>query len=187
MKIWKLKSELGEYESFQLLSQDKDFLKDFKDKILSGQLQKGKLENLELELVEGEKYSDLPKLWSCSGILMFSERAKECLDDLLGNSVEYVEARTDNKTFYIVNILEILDAINYEEAVLRRLDTGLVVGFDKYSFLKEKIQNLHMFKVLLNGKIYSTEIYVTEELKEKVEMEQLIGFKFELVWDSEQE
>ncbi len=186
MKIWKLKCELREYESFQLINKDKDFLKEFKEKVLCGKYQK-EFENIDLEVVEGELTTDLPKFWSCTGTLLFSEKAKECLEKILGNSVQFIMTKADNRIFYIVNILTIVDAINYEEAILRRLDTGLVVGLEKYSFLTDKIENLNMFKVLLNGKVYSTEIYVTEEMKNKVENEQLIGFKFELVWDSEQE
>ncbi len=183
MKIFKIEAELGEYESFQLVNKNRDFLREFKCKILSGKPQKGKLDNLVLEMIGGEKFSDSPKFWSGSGILLFSEKAKRTLEDLLKNYVEFIPVKSKNVNFYIVNTLCIEDAIDYKKAELRMLDTGLIVGIEKYSFIENKVCNIPMFKVLLNDRIYSTEIYVTSEFKNKVEEAKLEGFKFIEVWE----
>ena len=42
-----------------------------------------------------------------------------------------------------------------------------------------------MFKVLLNGRIYDSEIYVSSEIKEKIEEFNLIGFELTEMWDSD--
>lgn len=184
MKIWKIESALGEYESFQLVNKDREFLREFKKRILCGKNQKEELVNLEVEVVEGTQRSDSPKFWSASGTLIFSKRAKECVEEFLGNCVEFIPIKYKDSFFYLVNILEVIDAINYEKVILRKLDTGLVVGIEEYSFIADKVQRTPMFKVLLNGRIYSTEIYVSDKLKKKIEADNLIGFKFIEVWDS---
>lgn len=184
MKIWRLEIDFGEYESFQLVNKDRQFLREFKNKILSGKPQNGELDNMEVEIVEGELASDLPKLWSASGTMLISEKAKKYLESLISDCVEFIPLKYQSVTIYIVNILRITDAIDYENAIFRRLDSGLVVGLESYSFVTSKIQGFNMFKLMLNDRIYSTEIFVTSEFKTRVEENKLLGFKFVEVWDS---
>ena len=184
MKIWRLEIDFGEYESFQLVNKDKQFLREFKNKILSGKPQNGELDNMEIEIVEGEIATDLPKFWSASGTMLFSEKSKNCLESLISDCVELIPIKYQNTTIYMINILCLTDTIDYSNAILKKLDSGLVVGVESYSFVTSKIQDFNMFKLMLNGRIYSTEIFVTSEFKTRVEENKLLGFKFVEVWDS---
>lgn len=184
MKVWKVEVEHGEFESIQFVNTDRQFLKEFKRKILSGEPQYGEFDNNKVEIIEGSKKSDFPKFWGASGTLVFSERAKNCLEKYLGNNVEYIPVKLEADTYYVVNILCILDIIDYKTAIFRKLETGLVVGIEKYSFIEEQIKGHNIFKVLLNNRIFSTEIYVTSEIKSKIEEFGLEGLKFIEIWKS---
>lgn len=186
MKIWRLEIDFRDYESFQLVNKDKEFLKQFKSSILSGKEQNGRLDGLEVEVIDGNAISDLSKFWNASGTMLFSEKAKICLEDLVNNCVEFIQIKYKERVMYIVNIVAIIDAVNYKNAVFRKLDTGLIVGLNKYSFITNKIKGDNIFKVILNDRIFTTEIFVTSEFKTKVEENKLLGFKFVEVWDSEE-
>lgn len=184
MKIWRLEIDFEEYKSFQLANQDTQFLEEFRSKVRSGKPQNGNLDNTEVEIVEGEVTSDLSAFWSAIGTMLFSEKAKRCLEGLIDDCVEFIPVKYQSETMYIVNILCILDAIDYDNSTFRKLDTGQVAGVKNYSFVASEIQGFNIFKLILNGRIYSTKIFVTSEFKTMVEKNKLLGFKFVEVWDS---
>jgi hypothetical protein len=62
--------------------------------------------------------------------------------------------------------------------------TGLRVGFEKYSFYQEKVEDEHIFRIYLDDRIQS-KVFVTDQFKETVESNHLTGFKFIEVWNSE--
>lgn len=183
MKVWRLEIDFGEYESFQLVNKDRQFLKEFKCKILSGNHLNGELDNMEVEILEGGLASDLSKFWSASGTMIFSQKSKENLENLISNCVEFIPLIHQNKKVYMVNVLSIVDAIDYDNAILRKLDSGLEVGVEVYSFVTSKIEGYNMFKLMLNNRIYTTEVFVTSEFKKVVEESKLLGFKFQKVWE----
>lgn len=185
MKVWKLAADMHEYESFKLIREDKEFLRSFKKEMSNGQKKNGKFDNLELELIDSGKSSDFPQFWNFTGAIIFSERAKKCLECYLKECVEFIPLRYSHANYYLVNIIRIVDAIDYDNAELRKLDTGLVVGMDKYSFKECEVDNVNMFKVLLYDRIYNSEIYISSKLKERIEELALIGFKFTEIWDSD--
>lgn len=185
MKIWQMENELKGFESFQLINKNKDFLRDFRKRMRSGKIQYDRFANLEVEILDNGERGDLPNFWTCHGLFIFSERAKQCLETLIKDSVEFIPVWLEDVVFYIINVLSIVDAIDYDCATFRKLSTGLVVGMEKYSFLEDKIEGLNIFITTLNGHIHSTEVFVTSEFKETVEKNNLRGFKFVEVWDSE--
>lgn len=183
MKIWKLEVDMQDYESFQLSPRGNEFLRDFRERMSCGIPQNGKFDNLEIEVVDRGRISDSPKFWSFSGTLLLSEKAKMRLEEFLMDYVEFIPLKSKGAIYYLVNILSIVDGIDYEKTVLRKLSTGLIVGIEKYAFNLEKIKDIKLFKVLLNKRVFYTEIYVSNELKKIIEGE-LVGFKFVEVWDS---
>jgi len=185
MKIWKLDADMCEYESFKLVTADKTFLRNLRKEMSNGEKKNGKFDNLEIEMIDSGKSSDLPQFWNLIGGLIFSEKAKICLESHLKDCVEFIPLKYGCANYYLLNVIQIVDAIDYDKAVLRKLDTGLVVGIEKYSFIENEMKNVCMFKVLLGEKIYNSETYISSELKEKIEGCDLVGFKFSEVWDSD--
>ena len=185
MKVWKLDADLNEFESFKLVNKDKEFLRNFKKEMSNGEKKNGKFDDLEIEIIDNGRASDLPQFWNYSGVLVFSENAKRCLESYLVDCVEFIPLKYGKVNYYMLNVTRIVDAIDYDNVIFRKLDTGLVVGMDKYSFKEEEIKNINIFKVLLNGRIYNSEIYISSELKAKIEEFNLIGFEFTEMWDSD--
>lgn len=103
MKIWELKSSFDDYESFQLLNLEEDSKKYFEGKIDSA-----------------VKASDS---WGEVGTPMVSGKAKKFLESILGDNVEFLPLIHDvtGEVYYIINVLNALDAINYEKAILKKL------------------------------------------------------------------
>ncbi len=54
------------------------------------------------------------------------------------------------EVYYIINVLNAIDAIDYEKAILKKLRSGLVIDFKKYAFLPNMVKNQTIFKVYLN-------------------------------------
>ncbi|AAT59176.1 hypothetical protein BT9727_0813 [[Bacillus thuringiensis] serovar konkukian str. 97-27] len=123
MKIWELKSSFDDYESFQLLNLEEDSKKYFEGKIDSA-----------------VKASDS---WGEFGTPMVSGKAKKFLESILGDNVEFLPLIHDvtGEVYYIINVLNALDAIDYEKAILKKLHSGLVIDFKKYAFLPNMVKN----------------------------------------------
>lgn len=177
MKIWKLENDMQGYQSFQLMNKDKNFLKEFRNNIAAGRNQNGKFDNLKLEIIDSGIVSDFPKFWGFSGTLLCSTRAKICLADSLQNDVEFIPFIYEEEVYYVINVLRVLDVIDYEKATFRKLDTGLVIGIDNYAFKQDEMKNVKMFKLLLNGKNYYTETFITEDIKRRIHEFGLTGIR----------
>lgn len=182
MNIWKLDVDFKEFESFKLICEEKNYLKNFKRKITSASKLNGNLTGEKIHLIEGKVKSDFPKFWSVSGTPMLSEKAATILNDIIYNDSELIQLNYSSENYYLINILTVLDAIDYEKSKFRKLETGLVVGLESYEFNPEVLYNHNIFKLLLNGRIYNTAVFVSDKFKNVVEKEKLLGFKFTKVW-----
>ena len=60
---------------------------------------------------------------------------------------------------------------------------GKITYIKKFSFVKEKLPRVPIFKVMCEGRIYTGAVFVTEDFKENVDKNELIGFRFEEVGD----
>lgn len=187
MEIWRMEHDFKEYEGFQLVSVDRQFREEFRKKIVGGKRLNGELDNnIEVEVIDGKVPCDFPKFWTVGGGgFVFSQRAKECLENVINDYTEFIPIHVKDKPYYIVNLLSIIDAIDYEKSTFRSIASGLVVGLDKYAFLKDKIKGINMFKVMLYDTLYSEEVFVSSKVKEIIEENKLLGVKFIKVWDSE--
>ncbi|WP_242309238.1 imm11 family protein [Bacillus cereus group sp. BfR-BA-01331] len=187
MKIWELKSGLDNYESFQLLNfkEDKNF---FEGKFNSIIKLVDSWRKLPVECLEEGKASDFPHFWGEIGALMVSEKAKELLESIVGADVEFLPLirNSNSEIYYLVHVLNVLDAIDSDKATFKKLITGLIIGCEKFAFDNNTVQNEMIFKVYINGKIHPTAVFISDELKVLIEQSDLKGFEFIEVWDSEE-
>ncbi len=119
---------------------------------------------------------------------MISEKAKQVLEPLIGDNVEFLPLlrNSTSEVYYLVHVLNVLDAIDGDKAIFKKLITGLVVGCEKFAFDFNTVQNEMIFKVYINGKIHPTVVFISDELKALIEQSELKGFGFIEVWDSEE-
>ncbi|MDM5190331.1 hypothetical protein QUF99_24205 [Bacillus sp. DX4.1] len=187
MKIWELKSSFDDYESFQLLNLEEDSKKYFEGKIDSAVKASDLWGEIRIKCVEEGHHSDFPHFWGEIGTPMVSEKAKQFLGPTLGNNVEFLPLihNVTGEVYYIINVLNAIDAIDYEKAILKKLRSGLVIDFKKYVFLPNMVKNQTIFKVYLNEILYIPSVFVSDEFRNTILKSDLKGFEFVEVWDSE--
>ena len=87
------------------------------------------------------------------------------------------------KTLYVLNVINVVDCLDYEKSKIRRFSDGTVSEIDEFAFDYSKVSQHDIFKI--PEKIWST-VFVSDKFKATVEENGLIGFKFTEVWDSDE-
>jgi len=184
LKIWKIENEVDYYKGFSLKNEkDIDLLKNNFDK---GQPIKEWMP-LSLKPSDDNKgVGDCPQFWSYSNLLMVSKRAKDIISRGFRGFIEFlpVEDTVNNDTYYLANILNQLDEIDYDKSEFRKLMDIYIVEVTKYVF-KDNARNIPIFKIYLDGVLMTTDMYVNDEFKNLIEDSELEGFKFTEVFDFE--
>lgn len=180
MKIWKLKSEVDKYNNLEPV---KDFSVEEYWRFDGHELKRG-WKPLAVQRMEPEKklpLSDTPGFT----IPVFSKRALAILQPYLQDSAEILEFVFDEGDYYGINVIAVLDVVDYEKAkYINFNNSNRIMVFTKYAFKEcDKLKIHHIFKIVDEPRRGP---FVSEEFKEAVEKNKLTGFKFELVWDSEQ-
>jgi hypothetical protein len=178
MKIWELESETIGYYTINTSNFAEDSLKYFKPNFKGNPIEDWKA--VDVQTYRDGKYTDAPQL--ISGIPILSKRAIECLSTIMKGSVEILPLSHPEYDLYAVNVLNVIDAIDYKNAEEKRLSSGHFVGFNKYAFHFERVQNQHIFKIPETVKL---DVFVSDEFRDTVLRHNLVGFRFIEVWDSE--
>ncbi|MBA4602064.1 imm11 family protein [Thermoactinomyces mirandus] len=180
MKIWHLECLLNSFESLGFADFDRD--SKLADLLLQTSPLIDKWNNVEVLTIDEGKDSDSPHFWDCP-VPVFSERAYYTVQDFLRNKAEALSLNHPEKIFYAIHVLNAIDAVDYQKAIIKQLDTGFRVGFEKYAFIEEKVEDEHIFRIFLDDRIRSA-VFVSDEFKKAVESDGLAGFQFMEVWDS---
>ncbi len=106
-----------------------------------------------------------------------SSRAKEVLEKHLEGLVEIFPLDAGKwGTYYFLNIMNVLDLLDTEKSIVRRLSSGKIIDIDKYSF-DEKILSINSNLFQLHH-VRRSLIYINEETKQLIESAGLEGFIF---------
>jgi hypothetical protein len=122
--------------------------------------------------------ADFPSL--LGPIPVFSERAWEVLQPLLGASVEALPLNCDRGIFFVVNVLDHVDCLDYDRAEVTHYSSGRVMMVDKFAFKPGSLHGKNMFKLPETAK---SEVFVSESFKKIVEKAGLTGLWFEELAD----
>ena len=180
MKIWKLDFKVDEYEN---LIPTKNFTVE-EIQSFDGRRHLEQWEPLKVERMEPEKNLELGDAPGFT-IPVFSKRAIECLLSLINENIELLPLDFEEKEFYGINVTTVLDAIDYEKSVYKTFRDGKrIMSFKKYVFKSDKIKDVPIFKIIDEPTRWA---FVSDKFKQTVEENNLEGFDFELVWDSEEE
>ena len=118
-----------------------------------------------------------------SGAPLFNEKAVEVLKEFLDEKTELLLSYFDNSKYYVVNVVNVIDALDYEKSEFRRFSNGEIMDCIKYYFKPQIAESQHIFKIPLGNSI---NIFVSDEFKKRVEEAKLKGFIFAEVWNSEE-
>ena len=139
---------------------------------------------LQVERMEPEKNLELS---DAPGFILpvFSRHALSCLEPLIAPHIEALPLQFTEREFMGINVTTVLDAIDYGKSVYKTFRDGKrIMAFKKYDFRSDVVRDVPIFKINDERSRYA---FVSDEFKQTVESNNLSGFIFKLVWDSEQE
>ena len=180
MKIYELEFDVDNYKSIELTeNRNADFYQMFDGRSLKEAWDELTVKYYDED--EGLKTGDAPGFT----IPVFNKKSLDILFTKIKNEVEILPLRIGNENLYGINVLTILDAVNYEKSDYKMFRDGKrIMKFNKISFKDSIIQGKNIFKIV---DLKRSLIFVSEEFKRIVEENGLEGFLFELAWDSSAE
>lgn len=140
------------------------------------------IEVVKLEPEKNMELSNAPRLFT--SLPAFDSVAKSVLENCCEEAVEFLPLISSYGDFWAVNVVRVLDCIDYEKAEYKKFKhSGKIMLFTKYAFKTEIIMKENIFKIIEQP---LSSFFVSDEFKRLVEKNNLTGFLFELAWDSEE-
>ncbi|MGB8455800.1 MAG: DUF1629 domain-containing protein [Anaerocolumna sp.] len=182
MIIWKMDTNLNGFASLSSLDHDKSFEISIN---FDGRRFGSKWNPLEYTKYYEHKelpLSDAP--FSVPGIPIFSIKAIECLKEVLGKNMEILPVYIDEQEFYLLNVLEVVDCLDYDKSEIKYFsgEPKRIMKIVKYAFIEQKLNGKNIFRIKEQKR---AGLFVTDKFKEAVEKSGLEGFEFREVWGSE--
>lgn len=179
MKIWILDCDVDNYENLTWKNEiDINYIQSF-----DGTEKMEEWNPMQVKRMYNREFSNTPGL--SPHIPVFDEKVISVLSDLLIGNAEILPLDCEDGVFYIINVINVSDCIDYEKSKYKTFRDGKrIMRFTKYVFDEKKIEGMSLFKIkdeLLKRP------FVSEEFRKRVVDNNLTGFKFELAWDSEHE
>lgn len=136
----------------------------------------------QLKVIKKGKFQDFAYLHG--GIPIFNRNSLDVLNDLLFEFVELLDVEVTNNIVELkmVNVVNLIDAVDYSRSVPERTLRGKVNGFKKMHFLDDKVAMQTIFKT---PEFPYTRVYVSDKFRDVVLASKLKGFEFIEAWDSE--
>jgi hypothetical protein len=180
MKIWKLTADVNNYDS--MMADDSNY--DYTEVTLDGTSRADGWEPVKLKRMYGKglPLSDFPHYY---GDPIMSEKAINVLAPIIKDSVEYLPMMFDEKNYTMVNVIKVVNVVDYDKAVYKTFSDGKrILAFRKYIFrICDDLLNNDIFKLVDEPRRAP---FVSDRFKKYVEDNNLTGFEFELVWDSDE-
>lgn len=118
------------------------------------------------------------------GAPIFSFKAVKSLSDLLEPSGELLKLRCQKDTLFLYNVTRLVDALDVDNSDLARFSDGAILDIEWHSFREDRIRAEVVFKL---PELRLGRPYVTEPFVQRVRDTGLKGFRFRLVWSTEEE
>lgn len=121
-----------------------------------------------------------PYYWA--PIPVWDNYARDVLDDLVDGEVQFLPAELDGKRYWIVNVTNLLDALDWERSDYELFDDGGIKWVKEYQLKEDVVRGQSIFKLSDDPLDFP---FVSEELKQRAEERGITGLRFRLAWDSE--
>jgi hypothetical protein len=115
-----------------------------------------------------------------SGMVAFSEKAIEIMMPFLNGNVQILPLVHPTEKYYLLNITNIIDALDYNNSEIKRLRSGTMIRVEQYVFKEDLIKNQDIFKI----PYFTSFVYVSDSFRQAVIDNKLTGFNFIELWDS---
>jgi hypothetical protein len=129
---------------------------------------------------KGMELSDAP----CCIFPVFHREVLDALRPLIAGSVEELELVYSDGDYCVVNVIAVLDVIDYTKSKRIPCDEKQrILVFERYAFMDcLELRQHHIFKIVDEPQRWA---FVSDVFKTIVESKGFTGFIFRLVWDSE--
>ena len=177
MKVWILDCDVDSFENLIISDEScNNLLKTF-----NGEEKKDEWTPISVKKMYGDReFSNTPGL--APHIPVFDAKAVSELGCMLKNEAEILPLHFENRIFYAINVIDVLDCRDYKNSDYKTFRDGKrIMRFIKYSFIESIIKNHNIFKIKDEP---LKRPFVSDEFKNIVQSSGLIGFKFELAWES---
>lgn len=186
MKIFQLHADVDDYNYFGFMDK-----KELKNKTFNGKELLSDWVQPEIQLYRTKKYhlGDIAMLMTLTPVI--NNTVIEIFKDMFANSIELlpvlysepvVNKYIPKGPYYLMNVINVIDALDEGKSEFERYDDGRIMFCTKYFFREDIIGNNHIFKI---PQFPTVDILVTEEFVKRVEENDLKGFVFEELWNSE--
>lgn len=119
---------------------------------------------------------DFPALSNRSKIPVFSQRAWDVLEPLIGYCSEALPIRyPTGQPFYIINVMDIIDCLDEERSEVKRYTDGGIMRVVSFCLKTDLLHGKHIFKTPLKS---GADIIVSDEFRRWVEENNLRGLRF---------
>ena len=181
MKIWKLKFDVNKYNLWSVTDRV-NLVK--RRETFNGRKRIDTWKPIKIGRIDSGGASGANAMKTDFGVAIIDKKVVKCVSDLIENSVEFLPVFIEDEVyniddFYILNIITQLNCIDFDASE----GEGLL-GFDKIVFTESIVKGQHIFKA--ENDLFPT-IYISDELKQMLDENDLKGFLYELAWDSEEE
>lgn len=119
---------------------------------------------------------DFPSLMLAAPV--FSEHALDILRPLLGARTEVLPLICGSRSFYLINVLDVINCLDHSRAVVDYDEDGSSHHVVSYAFHEDSLSGRHVFKV---PESQDLDVLVSERFKETVEQNKLKGLIFKPV------
>lgn len=113
-------------------------------------------------------------------VLAASDRAAEILRLTLQDTVEFLELIHEEKQFYAINVLTVLNCLDKARSEFERFQYGGIKRIKRHQFRAACVEGHRIFKI---PETNCAAIYVNDEVKQLIEDAQLTGLEFYKVWE----
>ncbi|NLL06168.1 MAG: hypothetical protein GX270_10380 [Clostridiaceae bacterium] len=176
MKIFQLHANADDYNFFELVNKsDWDFKRFNGTRLLES------WKSFRVKCARSKKYpvGDLSSISSLHFTLNY--KTIGIFENIFINNVELLPIEYIEEC-YLMNVINIIDALDVDKSEFKRYDDGRIMFCTKYVFKENVIGNNSIFKI---PQFPTVDVLVTEEFVRLVEENELKGFVFEELWDSE--
>jgi hypothetical protein len=184
MNIFSLESDSDRFWNLRSVNEEQDWeqIYRFNGTPLANEWRPLAVEAVEEEVNDGRPASDCPHLFAA--LPVFSGRAVAALRPLLEEYGEILSLDSRDGSFFIFNVLNLIDALDEQaSAIVRFPDGKRGLEIQRFVFRQSQLAGVDVFKLPQQP---LGRVFVSDKFVEMVRNAGLVGFTFEWHWASDQ-
>lgn len=133
-------------------------------------------------------FADISNYFGTSGTFVINDKTKKIFETHF-NHIQFFPLICDQypeKTFWLLNVYNYHDVLDIShckyDTILNRKGNRVITHIDSYAF-KNEVLNLDIFKIILNGKKYTIDLFVTDTFKDIMEQNNITGLRLKKVYE----